>query len=258
MLLVLAATYFFNVLFSLRFFFFFGCRPVVKSFNLLQYCFYFMFWFSGCKACGILVPWPGIEPASPPVEGEVLTTGPLGKSLLMYFNRSRSFFFPLGKDHPFAFGPSGKVNFPEGFPGDSVSKEPTYSVGGLGLIPGLGRSPGEGNGYPLQYPGLEKNSMDCLVRGGLKESDTAEQLSLTYRVVRWCKQNWDIYYKESGSLVDIRGALRRGLELRIKGHLVLPASLCPQGRDGWVRGHSCHTGWGQGTKSCCTKLSSKA
>ena len=33
------------------------------------------------------------------------------------------------------------------------------NVGDLGLIPGLGRSPGEGNGYPLQYPGLE-NSMD--------------------------------------------------------------------------------------------------
>ena len=34
----------------------------------------------------------------------------------------------------------------------------------LGLIPGLGRSPGEGKGYPLQYSGLE-NSMDCIVHG---------------------------------------------------------------------------------------------
>ena len=34
----------------------------------------------------------------------------------------------------------------------------------LGLIPGLGRSPGEGNGYPLQYSGLE-NSMDCIAHG---------------------------------------------------------------------------------------------
>ena len=35
-------------------------------------------------------------------------------------------------------------------------------MGDLGLIPGSGRSPGEGKGYPLQYSGLE-NSMDCIV-----------------------------------------------------------------------------------------------
>ena len=46
-----------------------------------------------------------------------------------------------------------------GFPGDSVSKESTCNAGHLGSTPGLGRSPGEGNGYPLQYSGLE-NSMD--------------------------------------------------------------------------------------------------
>ena len=39
--------------------------------------------------------------------------------------------------------------------------------GDLGSIPGLGRSPGEGKGYPLQYPGLE-NSMDCKVHGVAK------------------------------------------------------------------------------------------
>ena len=38
----------------------------------------------------------------------------------------------------------------------------TLSAGDLGSIPGLGRSPGEGNSYPLQYSGLE-NSMDCIV-----------------------------------------------------------------------------------------------
>ena len=41
------------------------------------------------------------------------------------------------------------------------------NVGDLGLIPGLGRSPGEGNGYPLQYSGLEK-SMDGIVHGVAK------------------------------------------------------------------------------------------
>ena len=56
---------------------------------------------------------------------------------------------------------------PEGFPGDSTGKESTCSVGDLGSIPGLGRYPGEGKGYPLQYSGLE-NSMDCIVYGVAK------------------------------------------------------------------------------------------
>ena len=41
-----------------------------------------------------------------------------------------------------------------GFPGGSVGKESACKVGDLGLIPGLGRYPGEGKGYPLQYSGL--------------------------------------------------------------------------------------------------------
>jgi len=41
------------------------------------------------------------------------------------------------------------------FSGDSDGKECACNVEDLGLIPGLGRSPGEGNGYPLQYSGLE-------------------------------------------------------------------------------------------------------
>ena len=45
-----------------------------------------------------------------------------------------------------------------GFPCDSAGKEPTCNAGDLGSIPRLGRSPGEGKGYPLQYSGLE-NSM---------------------------------------------------------------------------------------------------
>ena len=42
-----------------------------------------------------------------------------------------------------------------GFPHSSVGKEPACSAGDLGSIPGSGRSPGEGNGNPLQYPCLE-------------------------------------------------------------------------------------------------------
>ena len=61
-----------------------------------------------------------------------------------------------------------------GFPGSSEGKESTCNVGDLGSIPGLGRSPGEGN--PLQYSGLE-NSMDCVVHKVAK-LDMTEQLSL--------------------------------------------------------------------------------
>ena len=49
----------------------------------------------------------------------------------------------------------------------SAGKESTCNVGDLDLIPGLGRSPEEGKGYPLQYSGLE-NSMDCIVHGVAK------------------------------------------------------------------------------------------
>ena len=54
-----------------------------------------------------------------------------------------------------------------GFPGDSDGTESACNAGDLGSIPGLGRCPGEGEGYPLQYSGLE-NSMDCTVHGVAK------------------------------------------------------------------------------------------
>ena len=54
-----------------------------------------------------------------------------------------------------------------GFPCGSAGKESTCNAGDLGLIPGWGRSSGEGKGYPLQYSGLE-NSMDCIVHGVTK------------------------------------------------------------------------------------------
>ena len=50
------------------------------------------------------------------------------------------------------------------FPGNSNGNESVCNEGDLGSIPGLGRSPGEGKGYPLQYSGPE-NSMDCIVHG---------------------------------------------------------------------------------------------
>ena len=53
------------------------------------------------------------------------------------------------------------------FPGSSAGKQSACNTGDLGSIPGLGGSPREGKGYPLQYSGLE-NSMDCIVHGVAK------------------------------------------------------------------------------------------
>ena len=55
---------------------------------------------------------------------------------------------------------------------DSAGKESACKAGDLGSIPGLGRSPGEGKGYPFQYSGLE-TSEDCIVHG-VAESDMTE------------------------------------------------------------------------------------
>ena len=57
----------------------------------------------------------------------------------------------------------------QGFPDSSVGKESTCNAGDLGSIPRLGRSPGEGKRYPIQYSGLE-NSMDCIVSGILQST----------------------------------------------------------------------------------------
>ena len=56
---------------------------------------------------------------------------------------------------------------PWGFPGGSAGKESACNEGDLDSIPGLGRSPGEETGYPLQYSGLE-NSMDYIAHGVAK------------------------------------------------------------------------------------------
>ena len=60
-----------------------------------------------------------------------------------------------------------ELNHHFGFPVSSAGKESACNAGDLGSVPGLGRSPGEGTGYPLQYSGLE-NSIDCIVRGVTK------------------------------------------------------------------------------------------
>ena len=90
-----------------------------------------------------------------------------------------------------------------GFPDGSADKESPYNAGDLGAIPGLGRSPGEGNSYPLQYSGLE-NSRDYTVHGAAKswtqkKLDTTERLSLSLFLISFYWKNRLYYYN---GLVD--------------------------------------------------------
>ena len=74
-----------------------------------------------------------------------------------------------------------KGNSHLGFPSDSAGKESTCNAGDLGSVPGLGRFPGEGNGYPLQYSGLE-NSMDCIVHGVTKSWTWLSEFHFTFHM----------------------------------------------------------------------------
>ena len=66
-----------------------------------------------------------------------------------------------------------------GFPCGSADKESACDAGDLASIPGLGRAPGEGKGYPLQYSGLE-NSMGCIVHGVSKSGTRLSDFHYAY------------------------------------------------------------------------------
>ena len=74
-----------------------------------------------------------------------------------------------------------------GFPDSSTGKESACNAEDLGLIPGLGRSPEEGKGHPLQYSGLE-DSTDCTVHGVTKSWTglSAFHFALHLNAESWC------------------------------------------------------------------------
>ena len=99
LLLMPASTFFllsfsFTLLFylSLSFFFFFWMWTIFKVLiEFVTILFLFYIWFFGHEACGLLVPWPGIKPAHPALEGEILTTGLQGHPSTSLFLSSFSF-----------------------------------------------------------------------------------------------------------------------------------------------------------------------
>ena len=78
------------------------------------------------------------------------------------------------------------------FPCGSAGKESACNAGDLGLIPGLGRSTGEGKGYPLQYSGLE-NSMECIVHGVTKSQIQLSDFHFTSLLHFRCIAEYFIY-----------------------------------------------------------------
>ena len=78
-----------------------------------------------------------------------------------------------------------------GFSSGSAGKEFACNVGDLGSIPGLGRCPGEGKGYPLQYSGLE-NSMGCIVCGAAKSWTWLSDFHFRwlYIYIWWMEKMW--------------------------------------------------------------------
>ena len=89
-------------------------------------------------------------------------------------------YWPLGSE-PMSFNKTWPYPT-RGFSGGSTVKESVCNVEDLGSIPGLGRSPREGNSYPLQY---SENSMELYSPRGCQELNMTEQLSLHFHFIQW-------------------------------------------------------------------------
>ena len=129
----------------------------------------------GLDARRILAPPRGIEPVPPALEGEVLATGPPGKSLKCFFLLSLKSLMTKqqGQNHFHFYCHALSTELPTWHSG----KESVCNARDLGSIPGEGRSPGEGNGNPLHYSWLENSTDRGAWRAavhGVAETDTTE------------------------------------------------------------------------------------
>ena len=102
--------------------------------------------------------------------------------------------------------------------GGSAGEESTCNAGDLGSIPGLGRSPGEGKGYPLQYSGLE-NPMDCIGPGVTKSRTRLSDFKFQFSVWRpWmgylCSVPDPQLHSSSGSLLKMLSGVQTLISCR--------------------------------------------
>ena len=90
-----------------------------------------------------------------------------------------------------------------GFPCGSAGKESACNEGDVGSVPRLGRSPGEGKGYPLQYSGLE-NSMDCIAHGVAKSQTRLSDFHFHFLLFLSVPQHFILI---SARLLDVDGSV---------------------------------------------------
>ena len=104
-------------------------------------------------------------------------------------------FLFLGWEDPLEKGKASHSSIPLGFPCGSAGKESARNAGDLGSVPELGRSPGEGEGYPLQYVGLESSGLYS--PWGRKESDMTERLSHIFlpQFLKMLQTYYKVFYK---------------------------------------------------------------
>ena len=137
---------------------------------------------------------------------------------------------------------NGPLSSSLGFPHSSVGKESSCNAGDLGSIPGLGRSPGEGKDYPLQYSGLE-NCIKCIVHGVSKSRTRLSDFhfhfasSATMEICTICKNNWKLFimhlykifkYLKSGDYMFNRFLKKKRFEYN-----ALPIQLLKQKYNKW-------------------------
>ena len=131
-----------------------------------------------------MFPDQGSNPGPLHWECEVIATGPPGKSC-KHFLKEFTFISSLRdiSQSPRANEQLSKYSLSTKLPGGSAGEESACDAGDLGLILGLGRSPGEGKGCPLQYScpeiPMDRGTWRATAHGGHKESDTTERLTLS-------------------------------------------------------------------------------
>ena len=96
-----------------------------------------------------------------------------------------------------------------GLPCGSAGKESACIAGDLGSIPGLGRCPGEGKGYPLQYSGLD-NSMDCIVHGVAKSRTWLSDPHFHFTLLGAKRKQKRLHRKMSWVLKEVKDHDRQG------------------------------------------------